>query len=34
MDNNRPALKENMLVCLSQLKLYPAPLMEEETKFE
>lgn len=32
MDNNQLALKQNMALNLSQLKLYPAPLTEEETK--
>ena len=32
MDNNQLSLKENMAINLSQLKLYPAPLAEEETK--
>lgn len=32
MDNSQLALKQNMALSLSQLKLYPAPLTEEETK--
>ena len=31
MDNNELALKENMAASLSQLKLYPSPLTEDET---
>ena len=32
MDNNQLSLKQNMAINISQLKLYPAPLTEEETK--
>lgn len=32
MKDNQLALKENMALSLSQLKLYPTPLTEEETK--